>query len=440
MSDKKNQNSKASRVEQLEAILKAAAEQTAEELSAVVMGRVFETMRLNQIGPARLVCRHWNEVALVQKMRSMESVSIRFGPEQQRQLQGCDYYVSELNELQTILARHSEVKHLKLIRVRLMNAGDNFVFPAEQVAQLAELETLKMTKFSLQPSDIEALRHLTKLRSLEFFRCCLTGENLHQLGDEIRDLRLIHCINLCKEHILMALQVYNARDIQLEVLYIRLKNHPAFYTNWMTGSECDSLPLLTYVLESFASLKVLVLQYSSHELGHLHQMVATNIETLVLEDIEPEIYDYNEAFFPKLFERSLPNLQRFTYELRPLKIENMLACLRRCPMLKHLVLYHECKSDQYIQELLLLKELEYLELEATATATFTSTDLILLVAACTKLTHLRAENVLEPLWVVNTLKDFMRYYPNRPPLIVQINYPVADWQDNEVPNLTICAC
>lgn len=422
------------------AILAAAAEQTAEELTAVVMRRVFETMQLNQLGAARLVCRQWNEVAVEQKIRSMEAVSIRFGPAAQRQLQGCDYYVSEAEELKTILTRHAQVKHLKLTRVRLMNAGEQFSFPRAEIGQLADLETLKVTKFSLQPCDVDVLGLLPKLRALELFRCRLTGENLHKLADSIRELRLFHCIDLHKENILMALQVYHARDIPLEVLLVRLKNLPAFYANWMAGNECESLPLLTYVLESFASLKVLVLQYSSHELGHLRRMVATNLETLVLEDIEPQIYDYNEAFFPKLFERPLPRLRRLTYELRPLKLDNMVACLRRCPNLVHLVLYHECKSSEYILDLLGLKQLEYLELEATAAATFAATDIVLLVASCTKLSHLRAENLLEPLLVVDILKDYMRYCPNRAKLSVQLNHPNPDWQDNEVPNLSICAC
>lgn len=295
----------------------------------------------------RLVCKDWNH-AVDQVMRNKAKVFIAinsfdgYGDEYLY-----DYHVTDIEDLMKLLKRHANVRHLVMWNKEFDRMWTVYEYLSSQIVELARLKSLEFEGFYLPPYTFDMMQDLTQLVSLKFIHCELSGEDLGCLGATIRSITIRGCDGLEITHLLDAMQIFHTRGIPLEELVV---------SSWESISKL--LPLAQFMLENFASLRVLVLHSSRAKkvdaaVNLPKQMLAVNIKKLWLDGMDWPSKSHYRQFFDTLLAQPLPHLQTLYYHHKdfPLEEDIVQRFWQMCLKLDKVDVAHRCQDAQCLERL-----------------------------------------------------------------------------------------
>lgn len=315
-----------------------------------IRAKVFAQLSLWDQKLLRLVCKDWNKT-VEQLMRNMAKVLICINMGEENFTQNEDgYNITSYDELLTLLKRHVNVRDLTILgsepegfdsmtnEILVINSD-----AASEISLLERLEHLEFEYFDIGSEVFSILSELPQLSSILFKHCELTGRNLGALGDSIRHILIKKCCYLNTEHLIDSMKMLCFRGVPLSTFFV----HNEFCS--------PLLPLAQYMLENFASLRILALHGYAHDIppiSPLKQILAVNLRQLALIGIIWPSKSHQNQFFATLLAQPLPCLTWLSYFANsfPLEAVTVKRFWDMCPKLGLMYVQHRTADGQELEE------------------------------------------------------------------------------------------
>lgn len=305
---------------------------------------MFAQLSLCEQRSLRLVCKAWDETVR-EVMRNMKSVAICLD-EESRDREVVDYRFTNKEHLMPLLERHANVRKLMIVK-DYRDREWRVEALTSKVASLQRLEYLRISGMVVPAQFYQQLGNLSRLVSLEFFHCNMPGVKFGYLSGSIRKIKLHNSLRCECPGMLEGMRILHARGIPLQEFRIEFGNLAP-----------TSLHLLQFMLENFASLRVLALDYINYEpeesFTHapFQPLRAVDIEKLILHGYALPA-SYRRQLFAALLAQPLPNLHTLGYEFRTLRLKEVTLnqFWNMCPKLDKLKVSHRCKNKQCLERL-----------------------------------------------------------------------------------------